>query len=38
MQTPQVDLLRRDSQLVAAPGAGFTGYKAKPSQFEENII
>ena len=38
MKTPQVDLLRRQSQLVAAPGAGFTGNKAKPPQLEENII
>lgn len=38
MQTAQINFLRRESQLVAAPGAGFTGYKAKPPQFEEDII
>ena len=38
MQTPQVDFLRRDGQLVAAPGTGFTGYKTKPPQLKENII
>ena len=38
MQTPQVDLLRREGQLVAAPGAGFTGYKTKAPQLKENII
>jgi len=38
MQTPQVDFLRREGQLVAAPRAGFTGYKTKPPQLKENII
>ena len=35
---PMPMVMRREGQLVAAPGAGFTGYKTKPPQLKENII